>query len=100
MRRLLGERVANLRPFGECDDSRVEQSQLFSQGVEFGLLAEDDLAQLFKVVLQVSQQEFDVGQAVVSGRHWEKSTIRGERITGIGIRLTAIGRTRSLRRAS
>ena len=55
-----------LRGFGERDDSRVEQSQLFSQGVELGLLAEDFLAQLLEVVLQMRQQQFDVGQAVVS----------------------------------
>ena len=67
MRRLLFLRVADFRAFGgERDDSRVQQDKFFPQRIQLGLLPEDNLAELLEVVLQMSHQQFDVGDSVVS----------------------------------
>lgn len=66
MRRLLGLWVANFGNFRrERDDSRVQKDEFLSQGVQLGLLPEDDLAELLEVVLQMRQQQFDARESVV-----------------------------------
>ena len=69
MWRLLNLWIACLRAFGKRADARVESRQLFPQRVEFRLLAEDDLAELFEVMLQMGQQKFDVRESVFGGGH-------------------------------